>query len=158
MAIKDVLADFEGDDFVTPRIIRATRSFNGQGISLYYYIYGKDSDGLVAGLKLDFFRDVRFTNFKKPHSTEKYKPYFDQFIAGWYCSHDDVLECFASSNSVVKVQLDKMARHWKTPVERFTNTLLLAYMLLLDAEDDGWLDGSDWDGGDFGGSLPSPKR
>ncbi|MEH1998481.1 MAG: hypothetical protein V7L00_06945 [Nostoc sp.] len=67
MAIKDVLADFEGDDFVTPRIIRAVRSFNGQGTLLYYYIYGKDSDGLVAGLKLDFFRDVRFTNFKKPH-------------------------------------------------------------------------------------------
>ncbi|MDZ7992103.1 MAG: hypothetical protein RM022_015120 [Nostoc sp. EfeVER01] len=37
MAIKDVLADFEGDDFVTPRIIRAVRSFNGQGTSLYYY-------------------------------------------------------------------------------------------------------------------------
>ncbi|MHC5612188.1 MAG: hypothetical protein ACYTXA_14530 [Nostoc sp.] len=54
MAIKDVLADFQGDDFVTPKIIRATRSFNGQGTSLYYYICGKDSDGVVAGLKLDF--------------------------------------------------------------------------------------------------------
>ncbi|MDZ8089917.1 MAG: hypothetical protein RMY16_30850 [Nostoc sp. DedQUE12b] len=126
--------------------------------SLYYYIYSKDSDGLVAGLKLDFFKDVRFTNFKKSHPTEKYKPYFDKFISGWSCSHDDVLQFFTSSNSITKVQLDKMAKHWEIPVERFINTLLLAYMLLWDAEDDGWLDGSDWDGGDFGGSLPSPKR
>jgi hypothetical protein len=157
MAIKDVLADFEGDDFVTPRIIRAVRSFNGQGTSLYYYINGKDSDGLVAGLKIDFFKEVRFTNFKKRHPTEKYKPYFDKFISGWSCNHNDVLQCFASSNSVTKVQLDKMAKHWVIPVERFINTLLLAYMLLWDAEDDGWLDGSDWDGGDFRGSLPPPK-
>lgn len=69
-----------------------------------------------------------------------------------------MLQCFASSNPVTKVQLDKMARHWEIPVERFTNTLLLAYMLLCDAEDDDWLDGSDWDGGDFRGSLPPPKR
>ncbi|MBD2510239.1 hypothetical protein H6G91_23595 [Nostoc muscorum FACHB-395] len=158
MAIKDVLADFEGGDFLTPRIIRAARSFNGQGTSLYYYIYGKDSDGLVAGLKLDFFKEVRFTNFKKPHPTEKYKPYFDKFISGWSCSHDDVLQCFTSSNSITKVQLDKMAKHWEIPIQRFINTLLLAYMLLWDAEDDGWLDGSDWDGGNFGGSLPPPKR
>ncbi|MDZ8186081.1 MAG: hypothetical protein RMX96_14665 [Nostoc sp. ChiSLP02] len=158
MAIKDVLADFEGDDFVPPRIIRATHSFNGQGISLYYYIYGKDSDGLVAGLKLDFFRDVRFTNFKKPHPTKKYEPYFDKFIAGCSCSHDDVLQDFALSNSATKVQLDKMARHWKISVERFINTLLVAYILLWDAEDDNWLDGSDWNGGDFKGSLPSAKR
>ncbi|MEH2373580.1 hypothetical protein [Nostoc sp.] len=48
MAIKDVLADFEGDDFLTPRIIRATRSFNGQGTSLYYYIYSEDSDGFIV--------------------------------------------------------------------------------------------------------------
>ncbi|MEH2161983.1 MAG: hypothetical protein V7K38_13285 [Nostoc sp.] len=158
MAIKDVLTDFEGDDFVTPRIISATRSFNGQGISLYYYIYGEDSDGLVAGLKLDFFKNVRFTNFKKPHPTEKYKPYLDKFIAGWSCSHDDVLQYFASSNSVTKVQLDKMARHWEIPVERFVNTLLVAYMLLWDAEDDDWLDDSDWNGGDFKSFTPSPKR
>ncbi|MBD2678775.1 MULTISPECIES: hypothetical protein [Nostoc] len=158
MAIKDVLTDFEGDDFVPPRIIRATRSFNGQGTSLYYYIYGKDSDGFVAGLKLDFFQEVRFTNFKKPHPTTKYERYFDKFIAGWSCNHEDVLQSFTSSNSATKVQLDKMARHWEISVERFINTLLVAYMLLWDAKDDNWLDGSDWNGGDFTGSLPSPKR
>jgi hypothetical protein len=56
------------------------------------------------------------------------------------------------------VQLDKMARHWEIPVERFINILLVAYMLLWDAEDDDWLDDSDWNGGDFRGFPPSPKR
>lgn len=51
-----------------------------------------------------------------------------------------------------------MARHWGVSVDQFINTLSLAYELLLDAEDDGWIDGSEWNGGEFMGSLPPLKR
>lgn len=158
MTIEDVLSDFYSEDFIPPRIIRATHSFNSEGISLYYYIDGKDSDGLVAGLKLDFFNKVRFTNFKKPHPTPEYRPYFDKFRHGWSCSHDEILQCFESSNSITIAQLDKMARHWGVLSGQFINTLSLAYMLLWDAENDNWLGGSDWDGGEFRGSLPPQKQ
>ncbi|WP_058998321.1 hypothetical protein [Leptolyngbya sp. NIES-2104] len=158
MAVEEILAEFEGKDFVPPRLIRTNRSFNNEGTSLYYYVHGKDSDGLIAGLKLDFFKDIRFSNFKKPHPTEEYRPYFDKFRYGLSCSNDDILQRFVSSDSVTKAQLEKMARHWEVSIEQFINTLLLAYMLLQDAEDNGWLDSSDWDGGNFRGSLPSAKR
>lgn len=159
MSIANVLAEFESNEVIPPRAIFAKHSFNDQDTSLYYYIYGEDSQGFDAGLKLDFFAGkVRFTNFKKPHPVDKYKLYFDKFIAGYSCSYDDIQQNFASSSSTTIEMLNMMAQHWMIPLEKFINTLLLAYYLLGDAEDDGWIDGSLWEGGDFKGTLPSPKR
>jgi hypothetical protein len=159
MSINDVLSDFDGDEVAFPRAIYANHTFNGQGTSLYYYINGQDAQGFDAGLKLDFFPDkVRFTNFKKPHPVEKYEPYFDKFIDGCSCSYDDIQKNFKSSSSTTREILNIMAKHWMIPVDKFINTLLLAHYLLWDAEDDGWIDGSWWEGGEFRGTLPCPKR
>ncbi|MEI6442872.1 MAG: hypothetical protein WCO29_07040 [Nostocales cyanobacterium ELA583] len=108
---------------------------------------------------MDFFPDkVRFTNFKKTHPVEKYEPYFDKFVDGYSCSYDDIQQNFKSSSSRTIETLNIMAKHWMIPVDKFINTLLLAYYLLWDAEDDGWIDGSWWEGGEFKGGLPCPKR
>ncbi|MEH2335459.1 hypothetical protein [Nostoc sp.] len=112
MSIANVLAEFESNEVILNRDIFARYSFNDQGTSLYYYIYGEGSQVYDAGLKLDFFPGkVRFTNFKKPHPVEKYKPYFDKFIAGYSCSYDDIEQSFASSSSTTIEMLNMMAQH-----------------------------------------------
>lgn len=123
-----------------------------------YYIHGLDSQGYHAGLKLDFFDNVRFTNFKKPHPIKKYEPYFDKFINHSSCSYDDFEQKFTSLNSSTASKITLMAQHWNVSEEQFINTLLFAGELLWDAEDDGWLGNSGWEGGDFKGYLPSSKR
>jgi hypothetical protein len=159
MSINDVLADFEDDDFVSPRLICATYTFNKQGTSLYYYTYGQDSQGFDAGLKLDFFADkVRFTNFKKPYPVKKYEPYFDKFIDGYSCNYDEIQQNFTSSNSITIETLNIMAQHWMIPVDKFINTLSVAYYLLWDAEDNGWINSSWWESGELRDILPYPKR
>lgn len=155
MSIENILTQFNNIDFIYPRLIGSSRSFNREGTSLYYYIHGTDSEGMVAGLRLDFFGDkIRFTNFKKPHPIEQYRPQFNRFKDGSSCSDEDVLERFESSSLSTKIQLEKMAKNWNVSVERFINTVLVAYELLWDAEENGWLGISDWDGGEFKGQLP----
>ena len=85
-------------------------------------------------LKLDCFENkIRFTNFKKPHPMNKYEPYFDKFIGGWSCSYEEIEELFKLSSPVTIEQLNKMAKHWGVPLNRFINTLLFAFKLLCDA-------------------------
>lgn len=148
MSIKDVLADFEDEDFIPPRTIYTKHTSIGNGTSIYYYIYGKDSQGYHAALKLDQFENkVRFTNFKKVYPINEYKPYFDKFMSGWSCSYDEIKQLFESSSSVTVKQLNIMAKHWGVSVEQFINTLLLAFELLFDAEENNWLGSSMWEGG-----------
>jgi hypothetical protein len=159
MAIDDVFLMFKDVDLIQPRAFYANRNFNGTGTSLNYYINGIDSQGYDAGLKLDFFHRVRFTNFKKPHPTKKHDPYFDKFINPFFpffCSYDEFDR--QEFTPATMEMIDLMAKHWSTPVEKFANTLLFAGELLWDAEDDNWLGHSLWEGGNFIGTLPSPKR
>ena len=48
MSIKDVFANFEEEDYIPARAIYTTYTFNSEGISIYYYIYGKDSQSYDA--------------------------------------------------------------------------------------------------------------
>ncbi len=91
MSVAEVFADFEDVDFVKPIAFYANHTFNKKGTCLYYYINGKDSQGYDAALKLNFFNNcVRFTNFRKPHSIEKYEPYLNKFTnPSVSCSYDD---------------------------------------------------------------------
>ena len=159
MSVKSITVKFQKKDFVYPKAVYATYTFNGQGTSLNYYIEGKDSQGYCASLKLDFFENkVRFTNYKKPHPAAKYELHFDKFTKGWSCSYEEIKQGFQSSTPLTVKELNQMAEHWEISVERFINTLLLAYELLMDAEYNHWIGDSMWEGGDFLGFLPPRKR
>ncbi len=159
MSVEEVFADFEDVDFIKPRAFYAHHTFNMEGICLYYYINGKDSQGYDAGLKLDFFNSrIRFTNFKKPHSIEKYKPYFKKFINSLSCSYEDWEQELTSLSATSAEYLNLMAKHWAVSPSQFINTLMIAGELLWDAEHERWLDFSWWEGGEFTGTLPKPKH
>ncbi|BCL39085.1 hypothetical protein NSMS1_55320 [Nostoc sp. MS1] len=158
MTIADVFAEYEDLDIILPRAFYSSCSFNGKGTSLYYYINSVDSHGYDAGLKLDFFDKVRFTNFKKPHPVEKYEPYFDKFTNPCSCSYSEFEQKFILCSSTIAETIDLMAQHWYISTEKFINTILFAGDLLWDAENDAWLGYSLWEGGDFKGTLPLPKR
>jgi hypothetical protein len=158
MSMAEVFADFEGVDFVQPRAFYANHTFNGEGICLYYYIHGTDSQGYDAALKLDFFNYVRFTNFRKPHPTEKYQPYFNKFKHSLSCNYNDWGQELISLSTTSTEYLNSMAKHWKISPSQFINTLMLAGELLWDAENEGWIDSSRWEGGEFKGTLPQPKH
>ena len=112
MSVADVFADFEGVDFIKPRAFYANHTFNMEGICLYYYIHGSDSKGYDAVLKIDFFNNrVRFTNFSKPHPTEKYKPYFNKFRNSLSCSYDDWEQELVSLLATSTEYLNSMAKH-----------------------------------------------
>lgn len=51
-----------------------------------------------------------------------------------------------------------MAKHWAVSQCKFINTLMIAGDLLWDAEHEGWIDFSQWEGGEFTGTLPKPKH
>ncbi len=159
MSVAQIFAEFEGIDFIKPRAFYAHYTFNMEGICLYYYINGKDSQGYDAALNLDFFNDrIRFTNFRKPHSIEKYKPYFNKFINSLSCSYDDWEQELASLSATNTEYLKSMAKHWEISQCKFVNTLMIAGELLWDAEHEGWLDFSRWEGREFTGTLPKPKH
>jgi hypothetical protein len=159
MSVAEVFADFEGIDFVQPRAFYASHTFNMEGTCLYYYINGSDSKGYDAALKIDFFNNrVRFTNFSKPHPTGKYKPYFNKFIHSLSCSYDDWGQELISLPAISTEYLNSMAKHWKISPSQFINTLMIAGELLWDAENEGWLDFSWWEGGEFKATLPQPKH
>ena len=159
MSVEEVFADFEDVDFVKPGAFYANHTFNRKGICLYYYINGKDSQEYDAALKLDFFNYVRFTNFIKLHSIEKYEPYFNKFTnPSLSCSYDDWKKKLVSLSAINTKDLNSMAKHWEISPSQFINTLMLAGELLWDAEHEGWLDFSLCESGEFKGTLPQPKH
>lgn len=161
MSIEDILADYNKEEYVAPRLITTKHSFNRQGISIYYYIDGKDSQGFTAGLKLDFFGDVRFSNYKRPHPRAKYEPYFDKFSSGYSCSYEEMQALISWTNETIPISVEKavekMAIHWNVSTQKFTKTLEVAYDLLFDAEENDWISSSGWECGEFLHPLPPPK-
>ena len=156
--IEDIFASYRREEYVPPRFISTNRSFNREGISLYYYIDGYDSKGFVAGLKMDSFDKVRFTNYKKTHPQERYEPYFDKFLSGYSCSYDEMNDLLELAEQKIPTEIVKMAIHWKIKTQKFMTTLAIIYDLLLEAEENQWIGTSDWDGGEFLNRLPSPKQ
>ncbi len=72
------------------------------------------------------------------------------------CSYNDFEQKLAS---VVDIKiLNLMAKHWEISQMQFINTLMIAGQLLRDAENEGWVDFSWWEGGEFTGTLPQPKH
>ena len=156
--IKNIFASYKQEKYVPPRLISTNYSFNGEGISLYYYIDGYDSKGFVAGLRMDFYNKVRFTNYKKPHSQARYEPFFDKFLSGYSCSYDEMNDLFELAEQKIPTEIVKMAIHWKITPQKFMTTLEIAYDLLFEAEENQWIGTSDWHGGEFLNTLPPAKH
>jgi len=155
--IEDFFTLYNDNEYLKPRMIKVSQSFNNTGISLYYYVYGYDVDAFVAGLKIDFFDKVRFTNYKKPHPNPIYYPYFDKFRLGYNCSYEKM-------NDLVELESNfpdyivNMAKHWKITTPKFITTLQIAYDFLFEADKNNWIGISGWDGGEFIDKLPPRKK